>query len=55
MAEPGLSLISVPSPATLSSSTVWPPLLDLSLVFIHYLATWIIQINTELLSVVHNE
>lgn len=42
-------------PATCSPSAVWTPLLAPALVLIHYLATWTIQINTELLSVVHNE
>ena len=56
MADPGPFLWSVPLPRHLvSPSTVRPPLLALSLVLIHYLAMRIIQINTELLSVVHNE
>lgn len=42
-------------PATRSPSAVRTPLLAPALVLIHYLATWTIQINTELLSVVHNE
>ena len=50
VADPGLFLWSVPLPSHLPSpSTVRSPLLALSL------ATRIIQINTELFSIVHNE
>lgn len=49
-----LQFIPLPG-CTLSPAAAWPPLLAVPLVFIQYLATWTIQINTELLSVVHNE